>query len=487
MPTVRGVLALFCNFGTDRGISATRMRGVAGSRSRKRRTGSRPVSRFARRAAAREVRNRPDSGRKDQTIGRRRGRMSISMHGAEGSRHETLKSGPGTAVLVVALGVLGLVVPLIVARHYGAFGIPRGDDWSYLQTLFRFADHGRLDGNSWVSMTLVGQLGVATPVVWIFGHDIGAVQMTAALMGVVGLLSTYWLGRQIVGRGAAAFVAISLAVGPLWGVLIISYMTDIPAFAASMLAMALAVAAIRRAPLSVALFVASLAVGVFAFSIRQYAIVPVIAIALTALLVVRGARDRPRVWAVTGLAVAALLGCFVIYGLWSQIPNLKTYVPVLPDGHSLSVTIIKGVGFLRLGGLLLAPVVVLANPMRVVRGAWSASHRATVVLGAGAAVAVVALSVRVPGQQFVGNYIDANGALSTDVLLGNRPDLFPAPVYALLVGVATLSALVLVLATIAPATRLLERVGSRDVSMTSPARFLVGISIIGMRLPTCSP
>ena len=131
-------------------------------------------------------------------------------------------------MLVLALGVLGLVVPLLIARHTGAYGIPRGDDWSYLQTLFRWVDHGRLDGNHWVSMTLIGQVAVAAPVVAIFGRDIGAVQVTAAVMGLIGLVSTYWLGRQIVGRGAGAFIALSMAVGPLWGVLVISFMTDVP-------------------------------------------------------------------------------------------------------------------------------------------------------------------------------------------------------------------------------------------------------------------
>lgn len=416
-------------------------------------------------------------GRKGLTIGRRWGRMRISMDRAEGNGDTRVKSGLVTAALVVALVVLGFVVPLVAARHYGAFGIPRGDDWSYLQTLFRFADHGRFDGNNWVSMTLVGQVVVAAPVVAIFGRDIGPVQTTAALMGLVGLVSTYWLARQIVGRGAGAFIALTIAIGPLWGVLVISFMTDVPMFAASMLALALAVAAIRRAPLSMGLFAASVFVGVFAFSIRQYAIVPVIAIVVTAVIAARGDQARRRV--AVGIGAAALVVCVVMYGLWTQIPNLKTYVPTIPDGHSISVTIIKSAGFFRLGGLLLAPVVVLANPIRVVRRAWAASRLGTVVLGVGATLALVALSIRVPGQQFVGNYIDANGALSTDVLLGRRPDLFPSGVYAVLVGIATLSAVVLVLATVGPLTTLVARVRARDFTIIDPARFLVALSIVG--------
>jgi hypothetical protein len=195
------------------------------------------------------------------------------------------------------------------------------------------------------------------------------------------------------------------------------------------------------------------------------------------LIVARG--DRPRVRVVVALSVGALLVCVVIYGLWSQIPNLKTYVPTVPDGHSISVTIIKSAGFLRLGGLLLAPIVVLANPMRVVRRAWDASRAATVVLGGGVMLALVALSIRVPGQQFVGNYVDANGALSTDVLLGRRPDLVPVGVYAVLVGLATLSAVVLGLAIVGPLTTLVARVRARDSTVVRPVRFLVALSIVG--------
>ncbi len=400
------------------------------------------------------------------------------MHHREDDGRSVVRSAPAWLLLLVLAGV-GVVVPLAAARHFGAFGIPRGDDWSYLQTLFRFADHGHLDGNHWVSMTLVGQVGLATPVVWVFGHSIRAVQVTAALLGFVGLVATFWLAHPIVGRRAAAIIVLSIAVSPLWGVLVVSYMTDVPAFAPSMLALALGAAALRRVRVSPGLLTASLAVGVFAFSIRQYAIVPVLAIWLTALVVAWASDDHDRLRSIAAIGLVAILACVVIYGLWSRIPNLKTYVPAAPNGHSISVTVIKSGGFLRLAGLFLAPAVVFADPVRVVRRAWAASREAAVVLGGGTAVALVALSVRVPGQQFVGNYVDANGALSTDVLLGKRPDLFPGAFYALLVAVATVSAVVLVLALVDPAARAFARLRARDFGVARPDRFVIGLSVVG--------
>ena len=44
--------------------------------------------------------------------------------------------------IIALLGLLGVVLPVLIASHYGAMGIPRSDDWSYLLTLFRWVDSG---------------------------------------------------------------------------------------------------------------------------------------------------------------------------------------------------------------------------------------------------------------------------------------------------------------------------------------------------------
>ena len=377
------------------------------------------------------------------------------------------------------VGLVSLVIPILVARHYGALGIPRGDDWSYLQTLFRFADHGHLDGNHWVSMTLVGQVGASLPIVWLFGHNITAVQIGAAMMGFGGLLATLWLGVPMIGRARAALVVVTLAVGPLWGPLAVSYMTDVPAFAATMLALALAVAALRRAPLSVPLLGAGRVAGVFAFSIRQYAIVPVLAIVVTVLWVAVAAGDRQRLRVIVVMSTASVVACGVIYALWNEIPNLKIYAPTVPNGHSLAVTVIKGGGFVRLVGLLLLPVVALAGPVTIVRRAWRRAQWATALVGGGSLASLAVLSVRVPGQQFVGNYIDADGALSSNVLLGRRPDLFPPSVYVGLVVVATVSGALIAISAVAPTADLIARARRRDLRVSDPVRCCLAVAIWG--------
>ncbi len=368
-------------------------------------------------------------------------------------------------ISLVLIGAVGLAVPLIAAHSYGALGIPRGDDWSYLETLFRFAHHGALDGNSWVSMTLLGQLVVAVPVVRVFGDSITAVQIGVAVAGFGGLVATMTLGGRLVGTGRSAVVVIALGSSPLWGPLTVSYMTDIPAFAATMAALAVARRAFTPDRISRPLLGASLAVGVFAFSIRQYAIVAVVMIGVTAIWSSADPSDRRSRASLTAMLGVTLFACAAIYVGWSQIPHLKTYVPALPNGHSLSVTVIKGGGFFRLVGLVLAPVAVLADPAAVVRRAWRTSKRAVLVIAPGLGVVLAALSVRVPGQQFVGNYVDANGALSSDALLGHRPDLFPTGVYPLVVLIATASALVIALSVIPPTAQLIARARRRDFAV----------------------
>jgi hypothetical protein len=140
--------------------------------------------------------------------------------------------------IIVGLGLLGVVLPAVVASHYGALNIPRSDDWSYLLTLFHWVDSGRLTFNGWVSMTLIGQIAAAAPVAAIFGHNITAIHLYTSLLGLVGLLGVVVLGRRtLVSLWAGVFVAVTIAIGPLWSPLSATFMTDIPTFTVELLAL----------------------------------------------------------------------------------------------------------------------------------------------------------------------------------------------------------------------------------------------------------
>src|SRR6476619_7498873 len=157
---------------------------------------------------------------------------------------------PGHAVAwILSIGVVGLAVPLAIAAHYHALGIPRSDDWSYLVTEFRWISTGRLSFNHWVSMSLVGQLVLGLPIATLLRRDIGALQVLTAGLGFVGLVAV-WIGARRIGisPARAGLLALTIAVGPLWGPLAVSFMTDVPTFAASSVAMSLAFVGLTRRP-----------------------------------------------------------------------------------------------------------------------------------------------------------------------------------------------------------------------------------------------
>jgi hypothetical protein len=389
-------------------------------------------------------------------------------------------SAPALAGSVIVVAVVGVIIPLVIARHYGASGIPRADDWSYLRALFHWVDTGRFDFNNFVSMTLLGQLVLATPVVKIFGNDIAAVQTFTAVLGLVGLLAVVWLGVLVTGRlWVATFVAVLVAVGPLWGPLSMSYMTDVPAFVFSVLACTLGARAFTAKPVSLPYLVGALVASFAGLSIRQYAIVPMIALVLLgAWTLWREGRGR-RWWTFVLVVAAIVVASVVLFAYWRTIPNLKSLSPAVPDSHSLRTTFYKSTGMLRLAGLLLAPALVLAGPVQIVKRAWARASGLALVLTAAVALVLVYAAAAAPKIALAGNYVLPNGVLGNGVIDGNRPDILPSGGWELLVAVGTVGALLLVLAVVPPLADLGARLQARDLTLHEPVVVLLALVIVG--------
>ncbi|MBJ7381705.1 MAG: hypothetical protein JHC66_03865, partial [Acidimicrobiia bacterium] len=113
------------------------------------------------------------------------------------SRPSILRRNAPGAAISLGVVVVGFVIPMWIARSQGALGVARGDDWSYLVTLFRWVDTGRMEFNDWVSMSLLGQLWIAAPIAAIWGHATTIVQTQTAILGSIGLLCVLWLGRRL--------------------------------------------------------------------------------------------------------------------------------------------------------------------------------------------------------------------------------------------------------------------------------------------------
>ncbi len=164
---------------------------------------------------------------------------------------------------------------------------------------------------------------------------------------------------------------------------------------------------------------------------------------------------------------------------WSGLPDSKSLSPTVPDPHLISAMFIKDAGFLRLAGLLLLPVVALAGPVAIVRRAWAASSRLTIVLTVAMVVWLVTMYARVPRTPFVGNYVAREGVLSTDVLAGQRPDVIPRPIFNLLVVAGSLAGMVIVLAAVPFLMDLPRRFRERDIEPADPCSAVLGFVIAG--------
>ena len=359
--------------------------------------------------------------------------------------------GPGwPPALALVLTILGAVaVPLLVSARYGALGIPRGDDWSYIITMFRLVDTGHLSFNHWVSMSLVGQLAIAAPVVALAGHSITALQVSTAVIGAAGLAALAASARRLgIPMGATFLIVVSLASGPLWGPLAATFMTDVPAFAVTSISTWLAVIAFRRDPVSPGLVVTSVLVGLGAFAIRQYTIVTVIAVLATTIACARADDDlvAERRWWITALLTAIFGLAFMAW--WHTIPDGRQLAPAVPDAHAIRLALVKSSGFVRLVALLTLPVLLWVSPVRIVKRSFASSRILTIVIALGGALWLGLTAVRSRHDVFVGNYLMQDGALSNIVVAGRRSDVLPAPVWSALIVITCVAGTILLVATV---------------------------------------
>lgn len=388
---------------------------------------------------------------------------------------------------VLILVTLGAAIPLLIAQSSGALKIPRSDDWSYLTTLFRWVDGDGLNFNNWVSMTLVGQLVLAAPVAALARHSIGAVHVETALIGAVGLIALYYVGvRVLQRRSAALLVAITMTLSPLWVAMAPTFMSDIPSFALQMLMTAAGVKGLLTKSRRISWLVATVALGVAGCSIRQFAIVPLVAVLLAFAVVAKRDGDRSLMRATIASGIIAFLGIGVLMYWWSGIPDPLKGAPMDPTLGSLREAVARGIGYLRLCGLLLLPVLAYVGPIRVVKRAWRASALTTTLVATLTTMALILAAATLGEDAFVGNYIHPRGVLADDVLVGTRPFLIARPAWLALVILGSLGAVVIMLCAVPAYMRAKSRVLSRNKKMDAhpeapdPISIFFGLTLLGL-------
>jgi hypothetical protein len=350
----------------------------------------------------------------------------------------------------IVLGLIVLVVglPVIVGTLSGAIFIPRNDDFAYRRSAMMLYETGRLELTGWAVMTLVGQLIATLPLLWLAQGGAWAFSATTAMFAVVGIVASYSLARRLLSPGRAGLAILLMVLVPGFMLYTTAYMTEVPAFAMEMSCLAIGAAALHRSAGEHRWrwLAASLVVGCYAFSIRDYAIAAPIAV-----LVAAAASERHGHRLAYGIGlVAVILACATIYRFTNDLPGQGS-VGLKAPTPDITRRVLDAVALLCFA---LAPAL-LAGVVTWVPRWWRSGERLGVVVGAlaGAATATVIyidqLIVRFGGgpgtapDLFVGNVFASHGSLDVGLFAGSRPLLYAPPTWDLLNGlglVATLSA-----------------------------------------------
>jgi 4-amino-4-deoxy-L-arabinose transferase-like glycosyltransferase len=206
---------------------------------------------------------------------------------------------------LVGLLALGVSIPLFLAAAAGAIGIPSNDDWVYMRAAESLFGTGVVDMPGHTA-SAIGQIGLVQPFLWLSNGEPWAFTAFGLTMASIAIASTYLLARRFLGIASAVFTILLLLAFPGFVRESATFMTDVPAYALATLCLLLGARSIQGGAWRVTL-IASLAIGVLAVSIREFAAAAPIAVLVTAWA---RSRTQDRLW--LGPVTVALVAGFAL-------------------------------------------------------------------------------------------------------------------------------------------------------------------------------
>lgn len=321
--------------------------------------------------------------------------------------------------------IVGVVLPAVAAGLAGSLGLPQNDDWAYRRVAQYFASTGHLRFTGWSSPTLVGQVFWSWPFLRVFGDHGWVFGASTAVLAGIGIMSAFYLARKILTPPLAIAAVLLVIVVPGFAMDSSTFMTDVPALSAELACIAVGFLALSREGRSRWLLLAtSMSVGVFAFSIRQFALA-----APAAVVVCAGLTDKPdRRSRYVALGLGELLACGLIYAWSSNIPGGLSQTIT----HPTWAAVIRVVQAYFTLAFFLSPAVALAAWARIRQFSYQAV----------AGIAVLFIGVIVAWHYygvFLGNYLVQQGFQGQALLDGGRGPLIPGYLWVVMTAVACAS------------------------------------------------
>jgi len=372
---------------------------------------------------------------------------------------------------VVALVVGAVGLPLISAFASGAIDVPQADDWAYSRMALRLAETGELRLVGWGPSSVVGHVLWAQPFLAWMGPSIRTLHLAQTVAAAVGVVAGYAVARSFLPVRRALLAAALVAAAPGYGVLATSFMTDTTAYAATVLSLLLGLWSLRRrGAASWGLLALSLLVGIAAGTMREVGLVAPAGVLVGHAWRADDGRRQERIGVMA--AAMATVGAVVLFQLWRQ--GLQWDQRLLGGSDAVATTAHMIRAWCTLA-LVLVPALLVGRSSRrapaLVAGSVTAVAGLVVLvgdLGAGSRHALLA-----------GGALDQRGSLGGSVLLGERPELFADPVWALVMGLALLGAVLLSARAATGAVELARGLGRGEALELAPGRVVLGAVAAG--------
>ena len=340
-------------------------------------------------------------------------------------------------VLASVAAIAAACVYLLIVYAHGALGVSRNDDWVYYRAISLFHQNGFFKPDPFTDAMLIGQLVAFRPLFAAVGQNIAAFQIATCAVGAVGLVTAYAFLRRFLSVAPAAMSIGVLALGPIFGVVSTTFMTDIPSFAVQALCLLLGARALEGREPDTGRLVVALAVGLVAFSFREYGAATSLAILAVALVRTFKASWRARL---TVVALGAIWLAFaVVLFVWRKSLSADAGRPMAIDFLPNSTDAVQVARLWFTLSLLIAPALAFVRP-KTVLAAWS-RHR---IVASMAALVVGGAWIPLCWRHSVllGNYVLPITPYSI-VFRGLSPTVIPTPLWFVVEIVSGVSAICL--------------------------------------------
>ena len=335
------------------------------------------------------------------------------------------------AVLGTVLVLVGVGIPLLMAGIFHTYSVPQNDDWAFRLIAQHFFKTGNFVYNDWEAMILYGQVFWTWLFDLVFGFQQWIFAVSVATLSSLGLLSAFAICRRMLTRGWSFFLVFLMTTYVGFSYNVGNYMTDLPAFSLALVCIYFGVKCSEKAGLISWMFLGiSMFTGIWAFSVRQFAIAAPLAV-----LIALYSTNRSKRTLFLFIGAALIVLCFVLLQWANHTTGFVHAHLQVPTGAEL----IQELRMFETLSFMMSPAIAIAT-WRI----WPHRWNNAVSFGALFGFAIGVDLLFEGSNFFAGDYFWQGGITSWLTLTGAWPNLYPNFMWDGFIAIAIVSSACLV-------------------------------------------